>query len=334
MVEAPIVLDELRTDPGRVLASSESASLIDLDDGVLCLEFHSKGNTLDVGTLEVAERANALIPGRYKGLVIGNQGTHFSFGANLRFLLGLLERFDTDRSAFRAVGKRFQRLTTGMRTAPFPTVAAPFGLTVGGALELSMYADRVQACADLRASLPELAVGIIPDLGGTSELYVRCVDASGDPAQGLRTAFEIIALGKASENARAARGMNFLKPHDAITTDRARLLNDAKAKTIELANGYIAPEHRIGIAVLGDSGYAALDAQIAAAQNGGIVTEHDAQVARALACVMTGGPGPARTVSHQELLDLETDYFETLVWNPKTRARMQHMLERGEPLRN
>ncbi|MGZ3498530.1 MAG: enoyl-CoA hydratase/isomerase family protein, partial [Vulcanimicrobiaceae bacterium] len=165
MVEAPIVLDELRTDPGRVLASSESASLIDLDDGVLCLEFHSKGNTLDVGTLEVAERANALIPGRYKGLVIGNQGTHFSFGANLRFLLGLLERFDTDRSAFRAVGKRFQRLTTGMRTAPFPTVAAPFGLTVGGALELSMYADRVQAGADLRASLPELAVGIIPDLG-------------------------------------------------------------------------------------------------------------------------------------------------------------------------
>ena len=334
MIQSPIVLDEIRRDPGRVLAANAAASLLDLDDGVLCLEFHSKSNTLDGDILEVWEHANRSIPGAYKGLVVGNQGKHFSFGANLRWLLSLLDTLKDDRALFREGGKRVQRLTTGMRTVPFPTVAAPFNLTIGGGLELSLYADRVQAHAGLQASLPEAAVGILPDLGGTSELYARCVEATGDPAQGLRQAFETIAYAKRSKDAGEARALNFLAAHDRITNDLPLLISDAKMRVLELAENYIAPPHRTAIPVLGDMGYAAVDRAIDAARASGAASEYDAQIGRAIARVMTGGPGHARTVSHQELLDLETEYFETLVWNPKTQDRMRHMLSTGTPLRN
>lgn len=331
-----IVLDRLRTDPARVLAATAGASLLDLGDGVACLEFHSKGNTLDGDTLAVAEHAFAHIPGSYAGLVIGNQGKHFSFGANLRWLLTLLNEIGGDRARFHAAAKRFQRITTGMRTAPFPTVSAPFELTIGGALELTMYADRVQAHASMRASLPEVAVGILPDLGGTSELYVRCLDAAGagNEAAALREAFETIAFMRASADAEGARALRFLKAHDRITTDLSLLLGDAKARVLELAEGYAAPQQRTGIPVLGDAGYAALDRAIEAAAASGMASPYDAVVARAVARVLTGGPGAARTVTHAELLDLETAYFETLVFDPRTRARMEHMLEHGTPLRN
>ncbi|HET6896534.1 MAG TPA: enoyl-CoA hydratase/isomerase family protein [Candidatus Baltobacteraceae bacterium] len=336
MLQTPIVLDDVRKDPARVLATTAGASLLDLDDGVLCLEFHSKGNTLDGDTLTVAEHAFETIPGRYRGLVVGNQGKHFSFGANLRWLLQLLDEIGGDRARFHAAAKRFQRITTGMRTVPFPTVSAPFELTIGGALELTMYADCVQAHASMRASLPEIAVGILPDLGGTSELYIRCVDAAGDGGQaaGLRKAFETIVFMRGSKDAEDARTLQFLKPHDRISSDAAALIGEAKARVLELADGYAPQHHRRDVAVLGDAGYDALDAAIAMAMASGMATEYDAQVARAIARVMTGGPGPARLVSHEELLDLETAYFETLVFNEQTRARMQHMLDHGVPLRN
>ena len=336
MLRTPIDLNDIRKDPARVIAHTPGASLLDLDDGVLCLEFHSKGNTLDGDTLTVAEHAFETIPGRYRGLVVGNQGEHFSFGANLRWLLELLQEIDGDRDRFHAAAKRFQRMTTGMRTAPFPTVAAPFHLTIGGALELSMYADRVQAHASMRAVLPEIAVGILPDLGGTSELYARCVEAaeSGNEAAALRDAFETIAFMRASKDAEHARSLQFLAPHDEITPDLGELLADAKARVLERAAGFTPREHRRDIPVLGDTGYAALERAIGAAVESGSATEYDAQVARAIARVMTGGPGPARRVSHDVLLDLETQYFETLVFNPKTKARMEYMLEHGTPLRN
>ena len=336
MIQSPIVLDSIRRDPARVLASNASASLLDLDDGVLCLEFHSKGNTLDGDTLSIAEYAFATIPGRYAGLAIGNQGSHFSFGANLRWLMGLLDDIGEDRTRFHAAAKRFQRMTTGMRTAPFPTVSAPFGLTIGGALELSMYADGVQAHSQMRASLPEIAVGILPDLGGTSELYVRCIDAAGEgsEAAGLRDAFQTVVFMRSSKDAEDARALRFLKPHDTITPDLPRLLDDAKARVLELAQDYTAPAHRTGIPVLGDAGYETLSAAVDAAVASGAATVWDGEIARAIARIMTGGPGPARRVSHEDLLDLETRYFETLVFDPRTRARMQHMLEHGTPLRN
>ena len=336
MLQTPIVLNDLRKDPARVLAATAGASLLDLDDGVLCLEFHSKGNTLDGDTLTVAEHAFEVIPGRYKGLVVGNQGKHFSFGANLRWLLGLLEQIGGDRQRFHVAAKRFQRITTGMRTVPFPTVSAPFELTIGGALELTMYADRVHAHAGMRASLPEVAVGILPDLGGTSELYVRCIDAAGEgnEAAGLRDAFQTIVFMRASKDAQDARKLQFLKTHDRITPDLPALVGEAKARVLELSENYAPQAHRQNIPVLGNAGYEALDQAIGMAVASGMATDYDAEVARAIARVMTGGPGPARRVSHEELLDLETSYFETLVFNNKTKERMEHMLEHGTPLRN
>lgn len=336
MLQTPIVLDDVRKDTGRVLAATASASLLDLDDGVLCLEFRSKGNTLDGDTLTVAEHAFETIPGKYKGLVVGNQGKHFSFGANLHWLLSLLQEIGGDRERFHAAAKRFQRVTTGMRTAPFPTVSAPFELTIGGALELTMYADRVQAHAGMRASLPEIAVGILPDLGGTSELYVRCIDAAGEGQEiaGLREAFQTIVFMRASKDAEDARALRFLKEHDRISTDLPSLIGQAKTHVLELADGYVAQTHRKDIPVLGDAGYDALNGAIEMAVASGMATAYDAQVARAIARVMTGGPGPARRLSHEELLDLETRYFESLVFNNQTKERMEYMLEHGTPLRN
>ncbi|HLI94814.1 MAG TPA: enoyl-CoA hydratase/isomerase family protein [Candidatus Baltobacteraceae bacterium] len=336
MVQMPIVLDEVRKDSARVLAQTASASLLDLDDGVLCFEFHSKGNTLDGDTLGIAEHAFSIIPGGYAGLVVGNQGKHFSFGANLRWLLGLLEEIGGDRERFHAAAKRFQRVTTGMRTAPFPTVSAPFELTIGGALELTMYADRVQAHANLRASLPEIAVGILPDLGGTSELYIRCIDAAGEGQEmaGLREAFQTIAFMRSSKDAQDARALQFLKTHDRVSAELPALISDAKALVLELASGYAAPAHRREVPVLGDAAYEQLNQVIQMATESGMASAYDGEVARALARVMTGGPGPARRVSHEELLDLETRYFETLVFNNKTKDRMEYMLEHGAPLRN
>lgn len=336
MIGNPLVLDEIRKDPGRVLCATAGASVLDLDDGVLCLEFHSKGNTLDGDTLTAAEAANAAIPGRYAALVVANQGKHFSYGANLRWLLSLLDEVAGDRARFRVAAKRFQRITTGMRTAPFPTVSAPFGLTVGGALELTMYADAVQARADMRAGLPELAVGILPDLGGTSELYARCVDAhgNGNEMHALIEAFETIAFMKFSSDAESARGLRFLRAQDAITADGDRLVADAKARALGLAQTYTAPQHRRAIRLLGDEGYAAIDARVESLAGAGRLTEYDGRIARAIGRVMTGSPGQARMATHEELLDAETDWFESLVFEPQTRARMEHMLEHGTPLRN
>ena len=336
MAGDPIVLNELRKDAARVLMYAPSASLLDLGDGVLCLEFHCKGNTLDGDTVAVAEYAFETIPGRYAGLVVGNQGTHFSFGANLRWLLSVLDDIGEDRARFHPIAKRVQRVTTGMRTAPFPTVSAPFGLTIGGALELSMYADFVQAHADVRASLPEVAVGILPDLGGTSELYARCVDAAGEgnESAALSEAFQTIVFMRASQDASEARTLQFLRTRDRISEDLSRLLDDAKQRVLDLASGYRVPSHRSAIPVLGDRGFAALESAIDAAIANGTASGYDGVVARAVARVMTGGPGPARTLSHEALMDLETQYFESLIFDPRTRARMEHMLEHGTPLRN
>lgn len=317
------------------LFETASASLFDLGDGVMQLAFHSKGNTLDGDTLTTAERAFEIVPGTYRALILANDGPHFSFGANLRWLLSLLDRIDGDRAAFRTAAKRFQRVVTAMRTVPFPTIAAPFGLTIGGGLELCLYADALQAHESMRASLPEVAVGILPDLGGTSEVYARCVDASGgNVAAALQEAFGIVAFMRGSRDAQDARNLHFLRAHDRITAQRERLLADAKACALELAPGYVSRGHRREVPVLGDEGFAAIDAMIGAAVASGAATEYDGVIGRAIARVMTGGPGPARTLDHEELLDFETEYFETLVFDPRTRARMEYMLAHGTPLRN
>jgi len=336
MVHPSPTLAQLHADPQRVVATAAGASLLDLDDGVLCLEFHSKGNTLDGDTLTMAERAFEIIPRSYRGLVVGNQGANFSFGANLRWILSLLDAVGEDRDAFRKAAKRFQRVTTGVRTCPFPVVAAPFNMTVGGALELTMYCDRVQAHEGLRAFLPEAAVGILPDLGGTSELYARAIEHFGAerPDLALRHAFETIVFAKRSVDAESARGLLFLGPLDRVTADPGLLIADAKARVLALADDYVAPEQRAAIPVLGEMGFGAVDAQISARVASGEATEHDGRIARAIATILTGGGGPPRSISHDEMLDLETEGFEALIFTPQTRARMEHLLATGEPLRN
>ncbi len=336
MVSETLLLSDIRRDPGRVVAQNPGASLLDLDDGVLCLEFHSKGNTLDGDTLAIAERAFEIIPGNHRALVVGNEGTNFSFGANLRWILGLLESVGEDRAAFRVAAKRFQRITTGVRTCPFPVVAAPFGMTIGGALELSMYCDRIQAHEGIVAFLPEAAVGILPDLGGTSELYARSVEHFGSERldKALRHAFETIVFAKRSSDATSAKELLFLDPLDRISQEKTLLIADAKARALALAHDYVAPEQRKAVPVLGEMGYRAVDAVIRAQVESGMASEHDARIARAIATIMTGGGGAPRSIPQTEMLDLETEWFESLIFTPQTRERMEHMLATGEPLHN
>ncbi|HZT11901.1 MAG TPA: hypothetical protein VFA29_03830, partial [Candidatus Baltobacteraceae bacterium] len=143
-----------------------------------------------------------------------------------------------------------------------------------------------------------------------------------------------IAFMKFSSDAESARGLRFLGAHDAITADGDRLIADAKSRALRLAQSYTTPQHRRGIPLLGDEGYAAIDARVESLADAGRLTEYDARIARAIARVMTGSPGPPRMATHEELLDAETDWFESLVFEPQTRARMEHMLEHGTPLRN
>jgi 3-hydroxyacyl-CoA dehydrogenase len=336
-MESPLVLEELKRDPSRVLFETPGASLVDLDDGVLCLEFHSKANALDDGALSVAEYAFKIIPNNYVGLVIGNEGQNFSFGSDLRWLLRCLDESNGSRARFRDVSKRFQAITTGMRTCPFPTVAAPFGVTFGGALELTMYCDRVQTHAKLHARLPEVTLGILPTLGGTSELYARSAEqfGVGNLQDALHFAFDTIVGNKQSTDANDACQKLFLNEHDRMTSELELLIADAKARVLALASGYTAPQHRESIHVLGGLGYSSIETNVNANIASGNVTAYDGQIALAIARVLTGGgEGLPRPVSQEELHQLELECFEELIFNFKTRERIEHILATGIPLRN
>ena len=323
----------------KVLQENREARLVDLGDGVLCLEFCGKMNTLGNGVMDlVATSIDTIASGPYHGLVIGNDDARtFTAGANLVGAGQLLQA--EDWKALEALTKRFQDTVMSFRLAPFPVVAAPFGLTLGGGTEISLHCDRVQAHAELYMGLVEVGVGLIPGGGGTKELAFRFTNAlspyeEADPFEGIKRAFKLIALGQTSTSAHEARSMGFLRPvADRISMNRDTLLADAKARVLDLAPDYVTPQLRT-MRSLGREGLGNLDYALFSFKEAGQASDHDVRIGREIAVILCGGDGPPRDVTEQDLLDLERDAFLRLLGTKETQDRITHMLTTGKPLRN
>ena len=327
--EGLIVLDDLKRDPARTVWHSVGASLVDLDDGVLLLEFHSKANALGADAFAAVEAALGIVPGRFLGLVVGNQGRWFSAGADLAALLKDAEA--GDHGAIERMIAGFQRMTTSLQNAPFPVVAAPFNMTLGGGCEIMLHCDAVQADAELATGLVELKVGLMPAAGGTTEMLIRYqqrLQPGEEPFEAVGRVFDLLTAGRVSGSASEARAMGYLCDGDGITMNRRRLLGDAKDTLLALAaGGYRPPEPEI-IPVLGAAGYARLLARADDRRAAGEWTDYDVELAGRLARVLTGGgpDGQAGDVPRERLLELEREVFIECCAQPRTRERIRHML--------
>ncbi len=324
---------KLRSEP---LAANASASLWDLGDGVACLEVHTKLNTIDPDVLDMMRKAVDIVPKAHEALVIYNEGDQFSAGANLGLAL-----FAANTALWPMIEDMVaqgQKAYAALKRAPFPVVAAPSGLALGGGCEILLHADAVQAHAESYVGLVEVGVGVVPAWGGCKELLARLAadpERPRGPMPPVTQAFETIGLADVAKSAFEAREKGFLRPGDGITFNRERLLADAKARALELVAGYEPPEP-ITLALPGPAGKAVLGFAVRDLRAKGVATAHDEVVAEALAEVLTGGPDADHTepVGEDALLALERAAFMKLVRTEATLARMEHTLETGKPLRN
>ena len=336
-IEGAIALHDLRRC-GKVLQESRDAALLDLGDGVACLEFRGKMNTLGAGVIAGLQSALELVDSRgMAGLVIGNDDPRtFTAGADL-MMVGALVQQGGWKELDQAIAT-FQQCSMSLRFAPFPVVIAPFGLTLGGGCEFSLHADAIQAHAELYMGLVEVGVGLLPGGGGTKELLFRFTKQlapyeEADPFEGVKRAFRLIAMAATSTSALDARALGFLRDRDRISMNRDLLIADAKQRVLDLAPGYVAPAPQTIIAI-GAEGFGNLKYAAWAMREAGQITDFEVQLAREVAYVLCGGDGPPRAVSEQDILDLERDAFLRLLGTKETQERIGHMLKTGRPLRN
>ena len=331
---APSLLKTARNAQG-VVRKNAGASLVDLGDGVLCVEFHSKMNAIGGDTIEMLRHGVKEAAANFAALVIGNDALHFTAGANLMLLL--LEAQEGNWDEVDLMVRAFQGATVGLRYADVPVVAAPAGMTLGGGCEIVLHADRVQAAAESYIGLVEVGVGLIPAGGGTKEMLARAMadlPAGAEPLPFIQRAFETIGFGTVSTSGPDARRLGFLRPADGITMNRDRLLADAKAVALSMVPNYVPPQPR-QIPAGGPSVLAALKLGVHLAWRAGRISDHDAVIGRKLAWILAGGNLPAAgLLSEQQLLDLEREAFLSLCGERKTQERIAHTLKTGKPLRN
>ncbi len=322
----------------KVVKKNPGASLVDLGDGVLAVEFHSKMNAIGGDTIQMLQAGVREAERNFAALVVGNEATHFSAGANL--MLVLLEAQEENWDELDLMVRTFQQSTMALRYAGVPVVVAPAGLTLGGGCEIALHADRVQIAGETYLGLVEVGVGLIPAGGGTKEMVARAAEqmlpGSSDFLPSVQRAFETIGFARTSASGPDAIRLGYLRPIDAVTMNRDRLMSDAKARALErVREGYTAPARRTAVAVGGESVAATLKLGVHLAWRAGRISDHDKLIGRKLATIMTGGDLPhAAMVSEQHLLDLEREAFLSLLAEPKTRERIQHTLKTGKPLRN
>lgn len=321
-----------------VIKKNSGASLIDLGNGVAGLEFHSQSNAIGLDIIQMINFAIEEVDRNYEGLVIGNQGKNFCVGANLAMIL--MEAQDDNFFEIDMVVRNFQQAMMNIKYSPKPVVTAPFGMTLGGGAEICLPSAHIQASMETYMGLVEVGVGLIPGGGGNKELYIRHLQGlpngvEKDLGKITNAVFETIAMAKVATSAAEARGNNFLSKNDGISMNGDHLLHDAKRTVLALAErGYQAPK-RNKVPVAGDTGYATLLLGAHGMLNSGFISEHDFKIAKKLAYVLTGGKVAYGTeVDEQYLLDLEREAFLSLVGEPKSQQRMQHMLVKGKPLRN
>jgi 3-hydroxyacyl-CoA dehydrogenase len=330
-----IILDNLRST--REVWKNSGATIFDLGDGILNLEFRTKMNTMGSEVIEGINKVIDLGEKEYRGVVIGNQGANFSVGANLGMVFMYAIEQEYDELDF--LIKTFQNTMMKARYSAVPVVVAPHGMSLGGGCELTLHADRVQAIAETYIGLVEVGVGLIPGGGGTKEMTLRVSERteSGDVEyNALQNTFMNIATAKVATSAFEAKDLNILRPQDGISINANRQLTDAKLAAIHLAEaGYTKPVHKTHIKVQGRGGLALFYAGINGMRMGNYVSDHDALIAKKIANVMCGGDftSPAE-VSEQYLLDLEREAFLSLCGERKTLERIEAILNGKKPLRN
>ncbi|HEX6792051.1 MAG TPA: 3-hydroxyacyl-CoA dehydrogenase/enoyl-CoA hydratase family protein [Candidatus Krumholzibacteria bacterium] len=340
-VEAPpatIDLAALKAQ-GRVVKKNAGASLVDLGDGALCLEFHSKMNAIGSDIISMVMAGVKEVEANFEALVVGNQGANFSVGANLMLLL--LEAREGNWDEIDLVVRQFQKATTALKYCRKPVVAAPFGMTLGGGCEMVLGAQHAVASAETYMGLVEVGVGLIPAGGGCKEMVIRSLDGMPnvdgiDTFPFVRAAFETIGLAKVSTSAEEAFALRLLRDGDSFVMNPDRLLNAAKATALALARrGYQPPDRTREIPVAGEGGIAAIKASLYNMREGKYISEYDAHIGAQLARVLCGGELPGGTkVTEDYLLALEREVFLKLCGEKRTQDRMAFMLKEGKPLRN
>lgn len=332
--EGVLLLEDIKRR-AKPLARNGSASLWDVGDGVACLEFHTKMNAIDSDTLDLIEKAIGLVTKDFKALVIYNEASNFSVGANIGLAL-----FAANVAVWPMVEDlvaKGQRIYRKLKRSPFPVVAAPSGMALGGGCEICLNSDAIQAHAETYIGLVETGVGVVPAWTGCAELLTRWMlhkQRPGGPMPAISKAFETIGLARVAKSAHEAREMLVLRAGDGITMNRDRLLADAKAKALALAEDY-APPAEAELALPGPSARIAMEMAVDALRLAGKATPHDEVVAGQLAVVLSGGATDiTEPVRDDDLLKLERQAFMTLIRQPATLARIEHMLETGKPLRN
>ena len=325
-------------EQNRVIKKNAGASLVDLGDGVIAVEFHSKMNAIGGDTVSMLQAGVKEAAKSGVALVIGNDAPNFSAGANL--MLVLLEAQEGNWDEIDMMIRAFQNATMALRYSPVPVVAAPAGLALGGGTEIPLHCDRVQAAAETYMGLVEVGVGLIPGGGGTKEMLVRAMaqvpSPGSDPLPYVSKAFETVALAKVSASGPDAVRLGYLQATDSFTMNRERLMADAKAKALErVREGYHVPAPRTAIPVGGESVTAALNLGVHLMWRAGRASDHDKLIGQKLAHIFGGGNVPhPTTVNEQYLLDLEREAFMSLLGQRKTLERIQHTLKTGKPLRN
>lgn len=333
-----MILKDVKDRTG-VIKSNPGASLIDIGDGVACLEFHSKMNSIGGDTVSMMNFAIDEVEKNFKGLVVGNQGGNFSAGANIMMLLLAAQEEEWDD--INMMVKALQNAVMRLRYSAKPVVTAPYGLTLGGGCEIAMHGNKVRAAGETYIGLVEVGVGVIPAGCGTKEMTMRAMDAwakapDSDPIAFLKNTFTTIGMGKVATSAQEGRAFGFLRDSDAISMNGDRLIQDAKQEVLNLdAAGYIAPVERTDITVFGEAAESAMKLALHMMKQGGFISEHDQKIGHKLAHIMAGGTINHKTqVSERYLLDLEREAFVSLCGERKTQERIAAMLKTGKPLRN
>jgi len=338
---------EVAKKANGVVKKNSGASLVDLGDGVACIEFHSKMNTIGSDIVQLISQT--LKPGgagdAFDAFVITNDAANFSVGANLMLLLMSIqeEEWDDVDLAIRS----FQGMTQAIKFSPKPVVAAPFGLTLGGGTEISLHSAALQPHAELYMGLVEVGVGLLPGAGGCKEMLLRAVDSaesirpgargeSVELMEAMKKIFQTIATAKVATSAHEARGLGFLRNSDNITMNRERVLAEAKARALELVRaGYEPPQPRTDIPAPGENILAALKLGVHMMRQGEYITEYEVKLATKIAEVLCGCNVTSGTpVSEQYILDLEREGFKSLCGEKKTQERIQYTLKTGKTLRN
>lgn len=337
--EAGIIVLKSLKERDKVIKKNSGASLIDLGDGVACVEFHAKMNALGSDQIQMIGYAIKEVEKNFEGLVVGNQGENFSAGANIMLMLMGAQEGDWDEISLAV--RQFQNMTMSLRYSAKPVVVAPFGLTLGGGCEMTLHADRACAAAETYIGLVEVGVGIIPGGGGTKEAAVRASDAVADNPQAdhfsfLQRWFENIAMAKVATSAVEAQHLGLIRHSDRIVMNKDRQLAEAKQTVLALAHeGYVPPQPKTDVLVLGEAALTKFKLGVHMMKRGGFISDHDALIGTKIAEVICGGniTHPTR-VSEQYLLDLEREAFLSLIATRPTQERLAHMLKTGKPLRN